>query len=109
VGNLDLGRPWYRGTRMTNADDIAQAAREHFLRWIDWYLVAFPGEADSQEQLAKRLGITAPAISAWRKKGSKRYPNMRNQIRFYLLLNKVYRVHMDTVLFSDPPPLPERR
>lgn len=90
-----------RGTM--HADELAHAAREYFVRWIQWYLDHFPEEAGSQEQLAKRLGVSAPAIGAWRKKGSTRYPNMLNLLRFYVLLNKSYRVHLDTLLLGPPP------
>jgi hypothetical protein len=114
--NPGLGASWYAGSPMTTPDDIARVAREHFVQWIDFYLEAFPtecgGEPDgkgSQEQLAERMGISAPAISMWRKKGSTRYPNLRNVIRFHALINKVYVVHLDTILFGPPPTLPRRR
>jgi hypothetical protein len=114
------GAPWYAGASTmptTHADDVARAAREHFVKWIDWYLEAFPtetgGEAGgkgSQEQLGKRLGITPPAISAWRRKGSSTYPSTRSLIRFYLLIKKSWDgFRVDMLLFSDPPPLPKRR
>lgn len=102
---------------MTTADETARAARERFLKWIDWYLRAFPTETGgdpggkgSQEQLAKKLGITAPAISKWRRAGSTTYPNVRNLIRFYLLIRKQWDgFSVDMLLFRDPPALSERR
>jgi hypothetical protein len=109
-GNRNSGLVWYLGAPMTtsNADDTARRARENFVKWIEWYLEAYPEEAGSQEKLAPRIGVTPPAISAWRKRGSTRYPNMRNLIRFHALVNKVFPAHMDQILFGPPPRLPHR-
>lgn len=116
-----LGASWYAGApampTTTNADDIARDAREHFVKWIDWYLEAFPTETGgepggkgSQEQLGTRLGITPPAISAWRRKGSTTYPSMRSLVRLYVLIKKSWGgFDIDMLLFSDPPKLPGRR
>lgn len=91
-------------------DEIARAARQHFLNWLEWYKDGFPEESGgSYEQLAPKIGVTPPAISAWRKKGSTRYPSLPNLVRFYALVRKAWDgARIDDLLTRDPPSRPRR-
>lgn len=97
--------PWYAGGLMTTPDEIARAARERFVKWLEWFVATYPVDSGgSFEQLAPKLGVSSVAISKWRSKSSTTHPRLQNIVRLYLLIAKSWEgFKVDDLLFRDPP------
>jgi transcriptional regulator with XRE-family HTH domain len=103
-GNLSSEGPWYAGRPMT-PDDTARAARERFVKWMEWFVKTYPVDSGgSFEQLAGKLGVSNAAVSKWRKASSTTYPGLKNIIRMHALIAKSWEgFKVEDLLFRNPP------
>lgn len=80
-----------------------QQARDNFVRWLLWYRETHPDELPTQGALAKRLGITAGALTQLLADGSTRAPQFKTLVGARNLTG----MPIDALLFT-PAPVPSR-
>lgn len=95
---------WYESAVPPTLEEEVESGRAHFVAWLRWYQAMYPA-ASTNEALAKLLRVSRAAVSMLLKPGAKRTPDFETLASVRKLLNIPY----DSLLRSDPPPLPPGR
>jgi hypothetical protein len=85
--------------RMLATPTEIEAARRRLVAWLKWYMRGHPEDAGTQLALAKRLGVSGPAVTYWFRAGSTRLPDFET----LLSIKKLINVPLDVLLGTDPP------
>lgn len=89
---------------MAALEDDIQRARDRFAAWLRWYLATHPKEAESQNELARRLGTAGATLTYLLERGSTRTPSFKT----LLAARKLTEMPIDVLLFGDPPSSPKK-
>jgi transcriptional regulator with XRE-family HTH domain len=85
---------------MPPTSDEIQAARQTFVGWLRWYMDTYPDEAPTKAALARRMDVSAAAITYLFAVGSTRAPELKTLMAAAQLTG----MPIDVLLFTPPPP-----
>lgn len=74
-------------------------ASKRVIAWIRWWMRNHPQDAPDQKTLAKALGVSDSAVSAWLRPNATRLPDTLT----LMSLKKLTGIPIDVLLSTDPP------
>jgi hypothetical protein len=92
-------RGCYGSPRMLATPAEIEAARRRLVAWLKWYMRGHPEEVGTQLALAKKLGVSGPAVTYWFRAGSTRLPDFET----LLSIKKLIGVPLDVLIGTEPP------
>jgi transcriptional regulator with XRE-family HTH domain len=85
---------------MPPTSDEIQAARRTFVGWLRWYMDTYPDEAPNQAALARKMDVSAAAITYQFNASATRAPALKTLMAAAQLTG----MPIDVLLFTPPPP-----
>ena len=89
----------YAVPRMLATPQEIEAARRRLVAWLRWYMKNPANHCETQLALAKKLGVSGPAVTYWFRAGSSRLPDFET----LLSIKKLVGVPIDVLVGTDPP------
>lgn len=94
----------YAAPDMAPVEEDINRAKARLAAWLRWYLATYSEKYSSQNSLADALGISRPTLVYILERGSSRTASIPTLVR----IKRLTGISIDTLLFTDPPPIPHR-